>query len=53
MFFLIEEMKKERKNGLFIVTVTFGESSDEGNTMNYNPPEDEIRTSMESVLRHD
>jgi len=51
MFFLIEEMKKERKNGLFIVTVTFGESSEEGNTMNYNPPEDEIRTSMESVLR--
>ena len=51
MFFLIEEMKKERKNGLFIVTVTFGESSEERNVMNYNPPEEEIRTSMESVLR--
>ena len=51
MFFLIEEMKKERKNGLFIVTVTFGQSSEETNIMNYNPPEEEIRTSMESVLR--
>lgn len=51
MFFLIEEMKKERKNGLFIVTVTFGEVTEEGNIMNYNPPEEEIRTSMESVLR--
>ena len=51
MFFLIEEMKKERKNGLFIVTVTFVDSNEETNAMNYNPPEEEIRTSMESVLR--
>jgi len=50
MSYLLEELHKERKNGLFITSVYFGEDTPEKKTMIYTPPEEEIHSCLDGVL---